>query len=533
MFQLKSRQVRVAHADSRTALDLHRACRAACFVRLRALLTCACVAASSLHCGAMLHACRAPVRYRGARVSGDCVKRHVVNCVVAPVRAGQLQPALGFRCALRRCSVVVPAPHLARRARRESLSGAALRLRSRGKRAEEVRFALYLSVLSSHGGLSLRQAPPAGAPITVWVRRMDVADAQFVAVKDVDALQTVSKFKARWLAQAKLDVDPSLVTLRLVKRGTGKPTPKQETNAKELDDPSLSLAEAKVADSAWLLANVVGSGNERLSTSGDAPGAYMLRVPLHPLMRAYSRVHTRTAFTVLAEEAWKVKMAAEEVKMALNSTGKLLLSTHTLAELYRGVMSMQRLQLVQLPTRFAPDPAASARAWTRLPPGTAEEKVKEEFELCVLPLAAASRKPTLVLLGSTSPTIGTRKPHVVGYVAAPLAPELVDAQPLSRFIVHIACAGSLKPRREAGNEGKFSDDEKGGALSLADALVRKQPWRAFHRLMVHTSCSSNAHFGSRCALRRCTWKRWRCWSVPRCHLTVKVVHTWQALLWRL
>ncbi len=103
------------------------------------------------------------------------------------------------------------------------------------------------------------QAPQAGAPITVWLKRMDVADAQYVAVKGVDTLETVDDFKARWVAQAKLDVDPSLVTLRLVKCGSGKPTAKQEAKAKALDDPSLSLAEAKVTGTAWLLADVTQS----------------------------------------------------------------------------------------------------------------------------------------------------------------------------------------------------------------------------------------------------------------------------------
>ena len=98
------------------------------------------------------------------------------------------------------------------------------------------------------------QAPQADAPITVWVKRMDVADAQYVEVEDLDLEQTVSKFKARWVAQAKLDVDPSLVTLRLLKCGTGKPTPSQEAKAKALDDPRLTLAGAGFTDGCSLLA---------------------------------------------------------------------------------------------------------------------------------------------------------------------------------------------------------------------------------------------------------------------------------------
>ena len=87
---------------------------------------------------------------------------------------------------------------------------------------------------------------------------MDVAGAQFVEVENVDLEQTVSKFKARWVAQAKLDVDPSLVTLRLVECGARKPTPTQEVEAEVLDDPRLTLADAGITDSCSLLAFVAG-----------------------------------------------------------------------------------------------------------------------------------------------------------------------------------------------------------------------------------------------------------------------------------
>ena len=101
------------------------------------------------------------------------------------------------------------------------------------------------------------QASQAGAPITVWVKRTDVPGAQYVAVKGVDLQQTVDDFKARWVAQAKLDVDPSLVTLRLVACGPRKPSAAEEDAAVALDDPSLNLAEARVTGTAWLLADTV------------------------------------------------------------------------------------------------------------------------------------------------------------------------------------------------------------------------------------------------------------------------------------
>ena len=86
---------------------------------------------------------------------------------------------------------------------------------------------------------------------------MDVPGARYVAVKGVDLEQTVDDFTASWVVQAKLDVDPSLVTLRLVKCGPRKPSAAEEAAAVLLDDPSLNIAEARVTGTAWLLADTV------------------------------------------------------------------------------------------------------------------------------------------------------------------------------------------------------------------------------------------------------------------------------------
>ena len=96
-------------------------------------------------------------------------------------------------------------------------------------------------------------------PVTVWVKRMDVAGARYGSVRSVDTRLTVDEFIARWTAQAKLDVDPSLVTLRLVKCGARKPSAEEEKQAVELDDPRLSLADAGVTDGCSLLAFVASS----------------------------------------------------------------------------------------------------------------------------------------------------------------------------------------------------------------------------------------------------------------------------------
>jgi hypothetical protein len=95
--------------------------------------------------------------------------------------------------------------------------------------------------------------------VTLWVKPRDIAGARYVEVEDVDLQQTVSKFTARWMAQAKLDVDPSRVTLRLVACGARKPSSAEEAAAAVLDDPRLTLAAAGVSDGCSLLAYVAGA----------------------------------------------------------------------------------------------------------------------------------------------------------------------------------------------------------------------------------------------------------------------------------
>jgi hypothetical protein len=99
----------------------------------------------------------------------------------------------------------------------------------------------------------------AGTPVTVWVKRMDVAGARYVAVKGVDLQETVDDFTARWVVEEGLTVRPSLVTLRLVACGLRKPSAAEEAAAVVLDDPRLSLAAVCVVDGCSLLAYVVGS----------------------------------------------------------------------------------------------------------------------------------------------------------------------------------------------------------------------------------------------------------------------------------
>jgi hypothetical protein len=105
--------------------------------------------------------------------------------------------------------------------------------------------------------------------LTLWVKRTDVAGARYDLNKHVDPGQLVAELIARWVSDEKLDVRPSLVTLRLVKSGPGDdPSEAQEQAATELS-PRRTLREAGVADGSSLLACFAAA---RRSGSGS-PGA--------------------------------------------------------------------------------------------------------------------------------------------------------------------------------------------------------------------------------------------------------------------
>ena len=85
-----------------------------------------------------------------------------------------------------------------------------------------------------------------------------------MASRQVNAATSVDEFISRWVASEKLEVTPSLVSLRLVKRGpAGLPSAQEEavaldSPARLLADPSATLAQAGVADGSWLVAVFAG-----------------------------------------------------------------------------------------------------------------------------------------------------------------------------------------------------------------------------------------------------------------------------------
>ena len=82
-----------------------------------------------------------------------------------------------------------------------------------------------------------------------------MSGSRFATFKNADLRATVDDFITSWAAQAKLDVDLSLVTLRLVSVAGEAPTAEEEAAARELR-PHRTLAAEGVADGSWLLASV-------------------------------------------------------------------------------------------------------------------------------------------------------------------------------------------------------------------------------------------------------------------------------------
>ena len=102
--------------------------------------------------------------------------------------------------------------------------------------------------------------------LTLWVKRTDKVGARYAEVENVDPRTTVSKFIARWVASEKLDVTPSLVSLRLLSyTGEEEPTPEREASAAVIQ-PRKTLAQAGVTDGSWLLAVVV---SQTAATEGE------------------------------------------------------------------------------------------------------------------------------------------------------------------------------------------------------------------------------------------------------------------------
>jgi len=298
---------------------------------------------------------------------------------------------------------------------------------------------------------------------------MDVTGARYVAVRGIDQQVSVDECIARWVAQEKLDAAAGLVSLRLVKCGARKPSGEEEQQAVELDDPSLSLEEAGIMSTAWLIACVAG-------------------------------VATLPAIEDAAERAVEKNTA-----LLLKAAGqRVFFSSQTVAGDYRALVKQGVIQSVDQPSWFAAAPSlvADFAAASTLEPGAAEMAVQVEFEERVRGLARAADHPTMVLEGrSTVRSFGTRKPDIAAFAVAQVTGVPPTAQlvtPLSRDAMHICSLGDLKARRSVGKEGQFTDAEKGSLLNFAQELMTSQTWRAhsgaFARLPIFLSDGAHIVF---------------------------------------
>ena len=103
--------------------------------------------------------------------------------------------------------------------------------------------------------------------LTLWVKRTDARDAEYSAMYGALPTLTVDALKLRWVAERKVNLDPGLVSLRLVPDTGDKeePTPADESRATVLN-PRKTLAEAGVVDGSCLLAVFV---SQTAATEGE------------------------------------------------------------------------------------------------------------------------------------------------------------------------------------------------------------------------------------------------------------------------
>jgi hypothetical protein len=118
------------------------------------------------------------------------------------------------------------------------------------------------------------------------VRRTDFTDASYCITRHVARDCLLADFTARWVAELKLDCHPSLVRLHLVPcpcNGEEEPTPAQEAAATVLP-PRKTLAQAGVADGAWLLA-VFATPQPASALEGESAAALLALAALQNACR--------------------------------------------------------------------------------------------------------------------------------------------------------------------------------------------------------------------------------------------------------
>ena len=182
-----------------------------------------------------------------------------------------------------------------------------------------------------------------------------------------------------------------------------------------------------------------------------------------------------------------VKEVKQEMKLL--SAGALFSPT-SIALVYRQADLAGKMKRPTAPEWWeaAADSVWSARSLgDPLPPGTEESRVQQVLERFFRSLERLPDSKLCLQSRSATPSLGTRKPDVVGFLAQLRTPQVAGGGAAgsqqgiaasSNDPVHIVCLGEAKSRRVQGAEGVFTDQEKGHTLSFAEELVRRQPWRA-------------------------------------------------------
>ena len=196
----------------------------------------------------------------------------------------------------------------------------------------------------------------------MWVKRTDVAGARYAEVDNVDLQQTVSKFIARWVAHKRLELPPSLVTLRLVDSSDAAPTPEQEAVARGAKAlcPRLTLAAAGLTHGCSLLASVAAFG----STAAVPPARVLM-------VASRARGRQQVSEWHVSSQADLDRHLAHGLLWLTDSAGKLVRSVVLLSELAPEASAQYYLQLKS--EAAAVESATFSAAIKDLAPGAVRE----------------------------------------------------------------------------------------------------------------------------------------------------------------
>jgi hypothetical protein len=141
----------------------------------------------------------------------------------------------------------------------------------------------------------------------LWLKRTDVGGADYSALGGLKPELTIDELKRRWVAEERLDVRPSLVSLRLVKAGEGEPDKAEEAAALLpaglLGRPRLTLRETGITHGSSLLACFAGAAGPpagSLSARSSQSLSALLGRPIEAniLRRIYARFPVRLALVL-------------------------------------------------------------------------------------------------------------------------------------------------------------------------------------------------------------------------------------------